>query len=332
MEIKYSFIIPVFNSGDVLLRCVNSIVSNNSFSYEVIIVDDGSTDKQTSMLCDELSSSFSNVFSFHKKNEGPYLARLFGYSLAKGEYIFTPDSDDYFCEGFLDKIDFILKNESIDILSFNIFDKIDAKLNISDKKQYPSEVIEDKRLFLDLFFDSFSQNQSLARKCFKKSLLQRITPLKTGGKIFEDGLFSLELFAVADSVIFLNEPLYVYDHSCAESLTKRSIFFNSDHLELLLRISNFISEHFIFEDWRINNYNSQITLLALNYIKNIINNSCGLKEKRKALKAIYKNGFFKTIIKKPINPKILKKQRMYLFASKHNLTLLFIILSLIEKI
>ena len=89
-----SVIVPVYNTGPYLRRCVESIVAQDYSNIEIIIVDDGSTDFDTVHLCDVLAIEYDNVFTYHKPNGGQSSARNYGISLSKGEYIGFIDSDD----------------------------------------------------------------------------------------------------------------------------------------------------------------------------------------------------------------------------------------------
>ena len=90
---RISIIIPVYNAEDYLDRCIQSILSQNFGSYEVILVDDGSTDS-SSLICDRYSATDSRFRTIHKANGGVSSARNVGIDLAKGEYLMFVDSDD----------------------------------------------------------------------------------------------------------------------------------------------------------------------------------------------------------------------------------------------
>ena len=90
---KISIIIPVYNAEDYLERCIQSILAQNFSSYEVILVDDGSTDS-SALICDRYSATDPRFRTIHKPNGGVSSARNAGISLAKGEYLMFVDSDD----------------------------------------------------------------------------------------------------------------------------------------------------------------------------------------------------------------------------------------------
>ena len=90
---KISVIIPVYNSSATVEAAVRSVISNDSVSLEVILVDDGSTDG-SSEICDMISDKYEGVVSLHKDNGGVSSARNAGIEAATGDYIMFLDSDD----------------------------------------------------------------------------------------------------------------------------------------------------------------------------------------------------------------------------------------------
>lgn len=95
-----SIIIPVYNVAEYLDRCVKSVLSQDYCDYEIILVDDGSTDG-SGHLCDELAKQHAHISVIHKPNGGQGSARNVGLSHAKGKYIWFIDSDDYISLGSL---------------------------------------------------------------------------------------------------------------------------------------------------------------------------------------------------------------------------------------
>lgn len=95
-----SIVIPVYNVQDYLHRCVESIFEQNYHDYEIILVDDGSTDS-SGTICDELAREHSFIHVVHKSNGGLSSARNAGLKEAVGKYIWFIDSDDYIAPGCL---------------------------------------------------------------------------------------------------------------------------------------------------------------------------------------------------------------------------------------
>ena len=93
MESMVSIVIPVYNCGEYLPRCVNSLTEQTYGNLEIILVDDGSTDS-TPEICDRLAASDSRVAVVHKANGGVSSARNAGIEAAKGEFIAFADADE----------------------------------------------------------------------------------------------------------------------------------------------------------------------------------------------------------------------------------------------
>lgn len=89
-----SIIVPVYNVENYLEKCVSSLLAQTYQNIEVILIDDGSTDR-SGALCDRLDSENEAVRVFHKKNKGPSAARNLGIHQASGEWVSFIDSDDF---------------------------------------------------------------------------------------------------------------------------------------------------------------------------------------------------------------------------------------------
>lgn len=113
--VNFSLVVPVYNIEKYLYQCVNSIFNQTLKNYEVILINDGSTDN-SGKICDEIASAHDNVTVIHKKNGG-YLMRNIGLTRAKGEYIVFIDSDDYIELGSLEKFqDQLEKSQKPDVM------------------------------------------------------------------------------------------------------------------------------------------------------------------------------------------------------------------------
>lgn len=93
--IMVSIVVPVYNTGNSVRKCVESLIHQSYQDTEIILVDDGS-DYETASICDRLEQKYSDKISvYHCNNGGVSAARNYGIQKAKGKYIFFADSDDY---------------------------------------------------------------------------------------------------------------------------------------------------------------------------------------------------------------------------------------------
>ena len=116
---KLSIVIPVYGVESTLDRCLKSVVEQSFADYEVILVDDGSTDRSP-QLCDEWAGKDPRIKVVHQQNGGLSTARNTGIELAQGEYITFIDSDDYIGEGTLEAVMSQL-GDSIDLIEYPIW-------------------------------------------------------------------------------------------------------------------------------------------------------------------------------------------------------------------
>lgn len=92
MDGLVSIIIPVYNTGMIIKRCINSILNSEYKNIEIIIVDDGS-DNETATICDDFKNE-EKIYVIHQKNAGVSSARNKGIEWAQGEFITFVDADD----------------------------------------------------------------------------------------------------------------------------------------------------------------------------------------------------------------------------------------------
>ena len=117
---KLSIIVPVYNVEKHLERCMKSIIAQGLADYEIILVDDGSTDR-SGMLCDEFQEQYEAVTTIHQANGGLSAARNTGIEVAVGSYITFVDSDDELCHNSLkENLEFLINHPEVDMLEYPV--------------------------------------------------------------------------------------------------------------------------------------------------------------------------------------------------------------------
>lgn len=167
---KISVIIPAYNAEKTIERLLNSIISQTYKNYEVIIINDGSTDKTESIISRYNSS---NIKIISNVNEGVGIARKIGFENATGDLVFFCDSDDYIPENnIFEKINEKFIKNNIDILMFDVLDITDKEnkvVNCFSKKIekgiHRIEEIDNCFLFGPLFLKVF-RKEKLDKNCF----------------------------------------------------------------------------------------------------------------------------------------------------------------------
>ena len=159
----FSVVIPTYNSYEKLFRAIDSILKQSFQDFEIIIVDDGSSDNTGIEIQPFLST---NIHYFYKTNGGPASARNSGIRKARGKYICFLDADDEFMENKLLEYSKVLKDK--DILIFSDAEYYNEKLNTS----YIFSCKEHMRH--STFFSSLLENNFLVAStvCIKKSILE----------------------------------------------------------------------------------------------------------------------------------------------------------------
>ena len=92
-KINFSIIIPFYNCEMYIAKCIDSALNQTYKNFEIILIDDGSTDGSL-IIVEKYKNSFNNIILFSQENSGPFEARLFGANQAHGEYLLFVDADD----------------------------------------------------------------------------------------------------------------------------------------------------------------------------------------------------------------------------------------------
>ena len=119
MGVSFSIIVPVYNASLYLSACIDSILAQSYKNFELILIDDGSSDSSFS-ICEEYAECHKNITAIHKNNEGPMAARIDGANLASGEYILCVDSDDIVEAELLSTLNSIISSYHADAVFYGL--------------------------------------------------------------------------------------------------------------------------------------------------------------------------------------------------------------------
>ena len=137
MKERISVVVPVYNVEQYLEKCVNSIINQTYKNLEIILVDDGATDK-SGKLCDELAKLDNRIMVYHKKNGGLSDARNYGVERATGDYIGFVDGDDYIDAEMYEKLYEAIKKENVDVAECNLKIIYSDRVELFTEKKYYS--------------------------------------------------------------------------------------------------------------------------------------------------------------------------------------------------
>lgn len=213
--IKVSIIVPVYNVKDYLLKCLQSIHNQTLDAYEVIVVDDGSTDG-CSVIVDEFCKDKEKFRVFHKENGGLMSAWMEGVRHATGEYLGFVDSDDHVDASMFEKLYSCAAEHDCDIVMCDRYDVHgDQVLYNPDSVIAPGYYGEDRihvihEHILPTFGGSHITNARW-NKLFRRELFMANTQYcEHRSKICEDRFITPSCVFSAKSFYYLQEPLYYY--------------------------------------------------------------------------------------------------------------------------
>lgn len=216
MEPLISVIVPVYNSEKDLRRCLDSLIGQTYRNLEIILIDDGSKDS-SGTICDEYAAKDSRIVCVHQPNGGVSKARNRGLSLAHGDYVNFPDSDDYLDIDSFKYLMARMKEHNCDAVNFETF------------VTYPDRETAHKlpQQYYGLFDTEGAHRVMLAGEpfcCNKLYARHLVDGLQFREDIFrgEDSLFAHHALDRAEKVWFDKRPLYHYVQS--EESACRGVF------------------------------------------------------------------------------------------------------------
>lgn len=212
-DIKFSVIVPVYNSEKYLGKCIDSILAQSYSNWELILVDDGSEDS-SKQICEYYSHDNKSIKFVSKSNGGPSSARNAGLEKAVGNYILFLDSDDALSDRCLEVINVHLLDKNPDCLIFGIQQATGLVWAPTEQKLYTS-----KREIKDSFYTLYNKEllSPVVNKVFKKELIKDKFP--KGVDYGEDLMFSLNYLQYCQSVQLITDKLYLHDNANEHSLT-----------------------------------------------------------------------------------------------------------------
>lgn len=240
---KISIVVPVYNCEKYVGDCIESVINQTNGNWELILVNDGSTDKSAE-ICNSYADKYSQkIFAFHKENEGQFLTRKSGILKCTGDYIGFLDADD-----LLDKdyIKILLQNiEKYGLpdaicFGFSQFDNNHTKeCRLTDTTVLYKTPDERKTVYEMIIGGKLSG--SLCSKIFKNDVVKKHIPEEETVKskrFAEDAYHSFDALANSESVLFLNKTLYRYrnnEQGFSQGFENRNPdYFNSKYLFELL--------------------------------------------------------------------------------------------------
>lgn len=217
----FSVIVPVYNVEKYIVQCVESIITQEFRDFEIILVDDGSTDCSGAM-CDEIQNKYSNVKALHKENGGLSDARNYGVKHACGDYLLFVDSDDYICNHVFAKIEKTIEKNNYPDIVFLECTKFceDNQVLVRMNDGVGPEVNNLRGNELISYITHLNKfPASACTKAIKKSFFISQELYFKKGILSEDLEWGIRLFLSIQSAAYCSEDYYRYRQGRVESIS-----------------------------------------------------------------------------------------------------------------
>jgi glycosyltransferase involved in cell wall biosynthesis len=251
MNPKISIIVPVYNVEKFIHDCIESILSQTFTDFELILVNDGSTD-QSGTICDEYEAKDERVKVIHKENGGQSSARNRGIEAARGDLLGFVDSDDWIHKEMFEILYKKLIETNSDITACNLM-----QYNKDSSGHLYSSNTNDELFNRDAAMRELYLNERLTfspcNKLYKKELLEEIRFKE--GYILEDMDFAYRIIHQVDRVYYTGKALYYYRYN--EKSTMRKAFSKKrlDEFDVRKNMYLFYREHYqeiadeVYAEW-----------------------------------------------------------------------------------
>ena len=223
-EMLFSIVIPVNNVETYLDECLHSILSQATEfkgECEVLLIDDGSTDR-SGKICDEYLEKYPEIIRvFHNTNHGLLWTRRFGFKQVQGDYVINCDSDDLLENEALERLNSVVKKykyPDIVIYNHNSYDGKNKTIAFKDIFTTGQDCVVEKEAVLKEYLSRHSI-VSVCGKMVKRTCIDVNRDYANFGRIStgEDTLQSIEFFSNAKTFVYLNQV--IYDYRCGSGMT-----------------------------------------------------------------------------------------------------------------
>lgn len=254
---KASVIVPVYNVKDYLQKCVDSILNQTEKDFELLLIDDGSTD-ESGALCDELARRDSRVRVIHQENRGLGGARNTGIKAAEGKWLLLVDSDDWIEPETLERTVEAGERENADMVMFGLR-SVDEHGKVLHT--FVENVPKDQGLSLKEHKEILLTAPSAANKLYRRELFLR-TGVEYPPRVwYEDIRTTPKLMAAAGRLVFLDYVGYNYFQRTGSIMNSVNIDRNVEIMDAFEDILPYFREKGLFEEYR-----DELCFLALSHV------------------------------------------------------------------
>lgn len=256
MKIKVSIIIAVYNVEKYIRQTLESVINQTLRDIEIIVVDNKSTDKTLEIVEQYAQKDERFVIYKNSSNLKQGLARNFGVKMARGDYIFFLDGDDYLDLNAIEKLykKITETNADITICTWNQFDDLTGKIDrnhvYAKLKQIPEEYNNKTFNWRDIKYSVFWQTSVPWDKMYKRIFLIDKNVQFPGGIYFEDNVFVYDALFKAETISILREDLIYYrcNRKNAVTNTRDKTFF--DYFKIFNLIAENLKKMNLYEEMK----------------------------------------------------------------------------------
>lgn len=247
---QVSIIVPVYNAFTTLSKTVNSILKQTYKDWELLLIDDCSTD-DSKILCEEFALTNNRIRVIGQaKNTGPAAVRNVGLENAQGEFLVFVDSDDIISDDYLEKLLSAQQKFQADIIWCNYADVTVGKDPVNTNHKLPCFQSLSKEVLLNLFLQDTVGLGSTCNKLYRKSfIIQNKIRFNEERVRAEDWEFNLMLFNCSPIVYAISDVLYFYIHQNKLSVMSS---YRSKDFELMIRSHNLLVHIFKKNGYSLN--------------------------------------------------------------------------------
>ena len=244
---KFSVIIPMYNVEDYIEKCILSVLNQTFTDFEIIVVDDGATDKSAQRAEKLAKENPQKIKLIHQENKGLGGARNTGLSHATGDYIWFVDSDDFIKESALEEINAFIKKTGAQMVVFD-YCTVDENDNAGDMVygcDKPDEIFSMEKYPEMLFMPN-----SACNKVYERSLFEKTSVTFPEREWFEDLSTVIKLYPYIERAGYLNQCLYFYFQRSGSIMYNKNTDRNREIINAVESLIKFYKENNLYDKYK----------------------------------------------------------------------------------
>ncbi len=220
MENKISVIVPIYNKGNYLRKCIESITNQTYSNLEILLINDGSTDN-SEVICNEFASSDKRIKVVSTENRGAAMARNSGIELSSGNYLSFIDADDFINNQYYETMLNAINEHNAEIVECNV-------ANVGENEEYFFPIVTNKKREInreEALVELYGKNDEehvktviMCNKLFRKNLFNDVAYIP--GRVIDDETIIYKLIDKSKKIVELYDQMYAYVQSSNSVMRK----------------------------------------------------------------------------------------------------------------